>query len=158
MLIDSTRRKLVILWQKACSGNQNTASNPGGTWKPSLCVSGGQSSRFRAPCCIQHIQPPQPKQTGPWRTVSLQGPSCDQSLRARVVDGDTIDAIMGQRAETSRYIGVNTLRRATPRVGEEPGGRAASELNHGLVSGKTVELELDVQMRDGMGGSSPTRT
>ena len=36
----------------------------------------------------------------------------------------------------------------TPRAGEEPGGREARDVNRGLVEGKRVRLELDVQARD----------
>ena len=68
-----------------------------------------------------------------------------------VVDGDTIQVQIGSRLEKVRYIGVNTPEVHHPRKGEEPGGREATEVNRGLVGGKRVRLELDVQERDRYG-------
>lgn len=65
-----------------------------------------------------------------------------------VVDGDTIRVRVGDRAETVRYIGVNTPEVRHPARGEEPGGREASRVNGELVRGRRVRLELDAQARD----------
>jgi micrococcal nuclease len=69
----------------------------------------------------------------------------------RVVDGDTIHVRLTDRVEKIRYIGVNTPEIHHPSKGEEPGGREAAEVNRGLVGGRRVRLELDVQTRDRYG-------
>ena len=69
----------------------------------------------------------------------------------RVVDGDTIYVRLTDRVEKIRYIGVNTPEIHHPSKGEEPGGREAAEVNRGLVGGRRLRLELDVQTRDRYG-------
>jgi micrococcal nuclease len=64
------------------------------------------------------------------------------------VDGDTIHVRLGDRVEKVRYIGVNTPELHHPTRGEEPGGREARDVNRGLVEGRRVRLDLDVQARD----------
>ena len=66
----------------------------------------------------------------------------------RVVDGDTIYVDLGGHIEKVRYIGMDTPETHHPARGEEPGGRAATEVNRRLVEGRTVRLELDVRHRD----------
>jgi micrococcal nuclease len=78
-------------------------------------------------------------------------PARIEGLVVRVVDGDTIHVRIGARVEKVRYIGVNTPELHHPSKGEEPGGREAAAVNHGLVAGKRVGLELDVQERDRYG-------
>ena len=72
-------------------------------------------------------------------------------LVVRVVDGDTIHVRIGERVEKVRYIGVNAPEIHHPTKGEQPGGREAAAVNHDLVAGKRVELELDVQHYDRYG-------
>ena len=72
-------------------------------------------------------------------------------LVVRVIDGDTVHVQIGEVSQRVRYIGVNSPEVHHPRKGEEPGGRAASEINRQLVHGKRVRLELDVQPRDRYG-------
>lgn len=77
-----------------------------------------------------------------------------QTLNAyvtRVVDGDTIYAVIGDRIEAIRYIGINTPETHHPRLGAQPGGQAATEVNRQLVDGKWIQLTLDVQHRDKYG-------
>ena len=69
----------------------------------------------------------------------------------RVVDGDTIHVRLPDRVEKVRYIGVNTPEVHHPKKGEEPGGRAALDVNRTLVDGRRVRLETDVQARDRYG-------
>jgi micrococcal nuclease len=69
----------------------------------------------------------------------------------RVVDGDTIFVRLGDRIEKIRYIGVNSPEIHHPIKGEEPGGRAAAEVNRRLVQGHHLRLELDVRTRDRYG-------
>lgn len=84
--------------------------------------------------------------------LGLAVPAAAQSVLeatvTRIVDGDTIHVDVGGRVETVRYIGVNTPEVHHPRKGLEPGGRAAAAVNHDLVAGRRVRLELDAQARD----------
>ena len=77
--------------------------------------------------------------------------SAVEGLVVKVVDGDTIHVRVGERVEKVRYIGVNTPEVHHPTRGEEPGGRAAWDVNRQLVAGRHVRLELDVQARDRYG-------
>ncbi len=87
-----------------------------------------------------------------WAAVVLgAAPVALEGIVVRVVDGDTIHVRLADRIEKVRYIGVNTPEVHHPRRGEEAGGREAAEVNHALVSGKRVRLELDVQARDRYG-------
>ena len=66
----------------------------------------------------------------------------------RVVDGDTVHVRLGDRVEKVRYIGIDTPEVHHPTRGEEPGGRAATQVNGRLVADRAVRLEPDVQLRD----------
>jgi micrococcal nuclease len=82
-------------------------------------------------------------------SVSAQTPL--EGAVVRVVDGDTIHVRLAERVEKVRYIGVNSPEVHHPTKGEEPGGREAAAVNHALVAGRRVRLELDVQTRDRYG-------
>jgi len=69
----------------------------------------------------------------------------------RTVDGDTIHVQIGGGVEKVRYIGIDTPEVHHPTRGEEPGGRAATDMNRRLVGNRAVRLEPDVQMRDRYG-------
>ena len=71
----------------------------------------------------------------------------------RTVDGDTVWVRLssGSGIEKVRYIGIDTPEVHHPTRGEEPGGRAATEINRGLVGDRPVRLEPDVQLRDRYG-------
>jgi micrococcal nuclease len=71
-----------------------------------------------------------------------------EGLVVKVVDGDTIHVRLGERVEKVRYIGVNTPEVHHPRLGEQPGGHEAWDVNRGLVAGRQVRLEMDVRARD----------
>src|SRR5882724_8159326 len=66
----------------------------------------------------------------------------------RTVDGDTVWVRLAGGVEKVRYIGIDTPEVHHPTRGEEPGGRAATEINRGLVGERPVRLEPDVQLRD----------
>ena len=77
-----------------------------------------------------------------------------EPLRGRVVrtvDGDTIQVRLASGVEKVRYIGIDTPEVHHPTRGEEPGGRAATEVNRRLVGNRAVRLEPDVQARDHYG-------
>jgi micrococcal nuclease len=74
------------------------------------------------------------------------------ALVTDVVDGDTIEVELPDGSEEDvRYIGIDTPEVHHPTRGEEPGGRAATEINRGLVGDRPVRLEPDVQLRDRYG-------
>ena len=66
----------------------------------------------------------------------------------RVVDGDTIEVSIGGREDDVRYIGVDTPETVKPGEPVQCFGPEASEFNHDLVEGRTVELEFDRELRD----------
>ena len=80
--------------------------------------------------------------------VDADAPALLEGPVVRIVDGDTIHVRLGDRIERVRYIGVNTPELHHPTRGEEPGGREARDVNRGLVDGRHVRLEVDVQSRD----------
>jgi micrococcal nuclease len=69
----------------------------------------------------------------------------------RTVDGDTVHVRLADRVEKVRYIGIDTPEVHHPTRGEEPGGRAATDINRSLVGDRPVRLEPDVQLRDRYG-------
>lgn len=69
----------------------------------------------------------------------------------RVVDGDTIEAKIGQVNEKIRLIGVDTPETKHPSKPVEYYGKEASNYTASKLSGKTIYLELDVQTRDKYG-------
>ena len=69
----------------------------------------------------------------------------------RTVDGDTIYVRLAGGVEKVRYIGIDTPEVHHPTRGEEPGGRAATEVNRRLLGHEPVRLETDVQLRDRYG-------
>lgn len=87
-------------------------------------------------------------------------PPAIEALVVEVIDGDTISVILrsvpeelsGELAVGTtvhvRYIGIDTPETAHPSQPVEEFGREASAFNESLVSGKTVYLELDVQLWD----------
>ena len=70
---------------------------------------------------------------------------------ARVVDGDTIRVAINGHEEPIRLIGIDTPETVHPTRGEEPYGRAASDFTKGLLEGRSVYLEFDVEERDRFG-------
>lgn len=86
-------------------------------------------------------------------TNTEQSPVNNQAGRivttvTRVVDGDTIVVEINGNAEKVRLIGVDTPETVHPALGEEPYGKEASNFTKQQLTGKTVELEMDVQERD----------
>jgi len=82
------------------------------------------------------------------------GPPASDLVQARVtrvVDGDTIQVLLGGVEYRVRYIGIDTPETKHPTRGVEPFGPEASEANRALVEGKTVFLEKDVSEVDQYG-------
>ncbi len=99
---------------------------------------------------------PTPTDAGPTAspsvaTVTEVVPAGQQARVTRVVDGDTIDVQMAGITYRVRYIGMDTPETVDPRRPVGCYGREASQRNHELVEGKTVELEKDVSETDDFG-------
>jgi micrococcal nuclease len=68
-----------------------------------------------------------------------------------VVDGDTIEVLLGGTEEDVRYIGVDTPESVKPDSPVECFGPQASDFNEGLVGGEEVRLVFDAERRDDYG-------
>lgn len=66
----------------------------------------------------------------------------------RVVDGDTMIVSIDGREETLRLIGINTPETWKSPQGAQPWGDEASAFSRERLSGRTVQLEYDVEQRD----------
>ena len=76
------------------------------------------------------------------------GPKGVAALVTRVVDGDTVEALIDGREEDVRYIGVDTPESVAPGQPVECFGKDASEFNRRLVEGERVTLEYGAERRD----------
>jgi len=84
----------------------------------------------------------------PWESGGDEGPASATALVTRVVDGDTIEARIGDRVEDVRYIGVDTPETVKPGTPVQCFGPRASDFNHRLVEGRRVRLVFGVERRD----------
>jgi micrococcal nuclease len=75
-------------------------------------------------------------------------PAAATAFVVRVVDGDTIEARVGGRAEDVRYIGIDTPETVEPDAPVECFGPRASAFNHSLVEHRRVRLVFGVERRD----------
>ena len=105
---------------------------------------------------VNDIEDPNLIRTGatlriPQRPVSVR--HAELATVVRVIDGDTIEVVTGvfQRAETVRYIGIDTPETVHPDRPVEPFGREATQANRELVGWTIVWLEADVTDRDRYG-------
>jgi micrococcal nuclease len=76
------------------------------------------------------------------------GPAAATATVVRVVDGDTIEARIGDRVEDLRYIGVDTPETVKPDTPVQCFGPQASAFNHRLVEQQQVRLVFGVERRD----------
>lgn len=79
------------------------------------------------------------------------GPASQKGYYAavdRVIDGDTIKLINGERV---RYIGIDTPELHHPKKPVEYLAKEAKDFNEKLVGAKVVRLEFDVEKRDKYG-------
>lgn len=90
------------------------------------------------PCSPTSTHEPTPTIVASPTTPSVPAIACTSALVVSVVDGDTI---LLHNGETVRYIGIDT-----PET-DECYGPEATEMNRGLVEGKTVILIGDVEER-----------
>ncbi len=84
----------------------------------------------------------------PWETARDEGPASAEAFVIRAVDGDTIEARIGDRVEDVRYIGVDTPETVKPDTPVQCFGPRASSFNHRLVEGREVRLVFGVERRD----------
>jgi micrococcal nuclease len=85
----------------------------------------------------------------PWEQVGRdEGPVEARAYVARVVDGDTIEAQIGDRLEDVRYTGVDTPETVKPDTPVQCFGPQASSFNHRLVENRQVRLVFGVERRD----------
>ena len=75
----------------------------------------------------------------------------EQAVVVNVVDGDTIDVLLGGEERRVRYIGVDTPETVDPRRPAGCFGAEASARNRELVEGKAVGMERDVSEADAFG-------
>jgi micrococcal nuclease len=86
----------------------------------------------------------------PWEG-DRTGPRAAAAFVTRVVDGDTIEARIGDRVEDVRYIGVDTPETVKPGTPVQCFGPDASAFNHRLVERRRVRLVFGVERRDTYG-------
>jgi micrococcal nuclease len=87
----------------------------------------------------------------PWEEGRSSGPTSAPALVTRVVDGDTVEARIGDAVEDVRLIGVDTPETVKPGAGVECFGPAASSFTHRLLEGRRVRLVFGVEQRDAYG-------
>jgi micrococcal nuclease len=85
----------------------------------------------------------------PWERGDVEdGPASTHAFVTRVVDGDTIEARIGDRVEDVRYIGVDTPETVKPDTPVQCFGPRASSFNHQLVERQRVRLVFGAERRD----------
>ncbi|HEY0390793.1 MAG TPA: thermonuclease family protein [Solirubrobacterales bacterium] len=77
-----------------------------------------------------------------------EGPAGAEAFVSRVVDGDTIEARIGERLVDVRYIGVDTPETVKPDTPVQCFGPRASAFNHALVERRRVRLVFGVERHD----------
>jgi micrococcal nuclease len=85
----------------------------------------------------------------PWEQIGTETPA--PSARAyvvRAVDGDTIEARIGDEVEDVRLIGVDTPETVKPGAPVECFGPEASSFTHRALEGQRVRLVFGVKRRD----------
>jgi micrococcal nuclease len=87
----------------------------------------------------------------PWDgelSAGESGPSRVDAYVTRVVDGDTVEAQIGDEVEDVRLIGIDTPETVKPEAPVECFGPEASSFTHRVLEGQPVRLVLGVERRD----------
>jgi micrococcal nuclease len=86
----------------------------------------------------------------PWEEIGKSGAESANAHAyvIRAVDGDTIEARIGDELEDVRYIGVDTPETVKPGTPVQCFGHRASEFNHRLVEDRRLRLVFGVERRD----------
>ena len=83
--------------------------------------------------------------------TTVPGPSRFAAVVTAPVDGDTVRVRTARGSETVRFLGVNTPETHHPTKGVECFGPEAAAFTDRQLTGRRVELELDVEHRDTYG-------
>ena len=78
-------------------------------------------------------------------------PGMDHGVVTRVIDGDTVEVLVGGETHNVRYIGIDTPETKHPRTGVECFGPEATIFNERLVEDRNIFLEEDVTNKDRYG-------
>lgn len=84
----------------------------------------------------------------PWERELEEGPVAATAVVTRVVDGDTIEARIGDRVEDVRLIGVDTPETVKPGTPVQCFGERASHFTKRRLTGRRVRLVFGVERRD----------
>ncbi len=84
----------------------------------------------------------------PWERDPNAGPASAFARVIRVVDGDTIEARIGERTEDVRLIGVDTPETVKPDTPVQCFGERASHFTKLRLTGRRVRLVFGVERRD----------
>jgi micrococcal nuclease len=84
----------------------------------------------------------------PWEGDPEAGPASVRAPVIRVIDGDTIEARIGERAEDVRLIGVDTPETVKPGTPVQCFGPRASDFTKHLLEGRRVRLVFGVERHD----------
>lgn len=84
----------------------------------------------------------------PWEGDPDAGPASADALVTRVVDGDTVEARIGDEVEDVRLIGVDTPETVKPGEPVQCFGPQASAFTHRRLEGERVRLVFGVERRD----------
>jgi micrococcal nuclease len=115
-----------------------------------------RSDRTQAPTSRPTDRPrstPSPTRTPKPESVFGKAPTgpIERATVTRVIDGDTIEVVVGGVLATVRYIGIDTPETVRPGTPVEWMGPEASAANRRLVAGARVVLEKDVSETDRYG-------
>jgi micrococcal nuclease len=84
----------------------------------------------------------------PWESNPDNGPAEAIARVTRVVDGDTIEARIGDEVEDVRLIGIDTPETVKPGTPVQCFGPRASHFTHQRLEGRRVRLVFGVERRD----------
>ena len=84
----------------------------------------------------------------PWEGELEEGPASAAARVTRVVDGDTIEVLLGGRREDVRLIGVDTPETVKPDTPVQCFGERASHFTKRRLTGSRVRLVFGVERRD----------
>jgi micrococcal nuclease len=84
----------------------------------------------------------------PWEGDPEAGPASAIAEVVRVVDGDTVEARIGDEVEDVRLIGVDTPETVKPGEPVQCFGPRASDFTHRLLEGRRVRLVFGAERRD----------
>lgn len=84
----------------------------------------------------------------PWERRPDEGPASATAEVVRVIDGDTIEARIGDKVEDVRLIGVDTPETVKPGTPVQCFGERASRFTKRRLTGRRVRLVFGVEPRD----------